>query len=148
VAGGLDQLPRAFLPDLQPCVHFGARVTALDQSPSGVTVHYRTLAGRQQVSGDYALITIPFSVLRHVETLKPFSTAKQRAIRELHYDASAKIFLQCRRRFWELDEGIHGGGTITDLAIRNLYYPEHGQETGHGVLLASYTWAEDAQRWG
>ena len=29
-----------------------------------------------------------------------------------------------------------------------LYYPEHGRETGRGVLLASYTWSEDAQRWG
>ena len=37
---------------------------------------------------------------------------------------------------------------FTDLPIRNLYYPDHGRETGRGVLLASYTWAEDAQRWG
>ena len=39
----------------------------------------------------------------------------QRAIRQLHYDASAKVLLQCRRRFWEEDEGIFGGGTMTDL---------------------------------
>ena len=36
--------------------------------------------------------------------------AKQRAIRQLHYDASAKVFLQFRRRFWEDDDGIVGGG--------------------------------------
>jgi len=41
-----------------------------------------------------------------------------------------------------------GGGTVTDLPIRNVYYPDHGRETGRGVLLASYTWSEDAQRWG
>ena len=64
------------------------------------------------------------------------------------YDASAKIFLQFRRRFWEEEEGIHGGGSVTDLAVHNIFYPEHGRETGRGVLLASYTWAEDAQRWG
>jgi monoamine oxidase len=80
--------------------------------------------------------------------LKPLSRAKMRAIRQLHYDASAKIFIQCRRRFWEEDDGIYGGGSITDLAVRNIYYPEHGRETGRGVLLASYTWSEDAQRWG
>jgi monoamine oxidase len=56
--------------------------------------------------------------------------------------------IQSRRRFWEEDEAIFGGGTITDLPIRNLYYPDHGRETGRGVLLASYTWSEDAQRWG
>ena len=56
--------------------------------------------------------------------------------------------MQFRRRFWEEDEGIFGGGTVTDLAIRNVFYPEHGRETGRGVVLASYTWSEDAQRWG
>jgi monoamine oxidase len=66
----------------------------------------------------------------------------------LHYDASAKIFFQCRRRFWEDDDGIFGGGTVTDLPVRNIYYPEHGRETGRGVLVASYTWSEDAHRWG
>ena len=60
----------------------------------------------------------------------------------------AKTLFQCRRRFWEDDDGIFGGGTITDLPIRNLYYPDHGRETGRGVILASYTWSEDAQRWG
>jgi monoamine oxidase len=87
-------------------------------------------------------------VLRHVEALKPFSPGKQRAIRQLHYDASTKILLQCRRRLWEEDDGISGGGTMTDLPIRALYYPDHGRETGRGVLLASYTWGEDAMRWG
>ena len=90
----------------------------------------------------------PFPVLRHVEVLTPFSRRKQRAIRQLHYDASAKVFLQFRRRFWEDDDGIVGGGTVTDLAVRNVYYPDHGRDTGRGVMLASYTWGEDAQRWG
>jgi monoamine oxidase len=31
---------------------------------------------------------------------------------------------------------------------RQGYYPDHGRETGRGVLLASYTWSENAQRWG
>ncbi len=148
IEGGMDRLPRAFLPALGDRIRFSARMTAIDQTPDEVIVHYRTPAGRAQARSDYAIITVPFSVLRHVETLKPFSRPKQRAIRQLHYDASAKIFFQCRRRFWEEDDGIFGGGTVTDLPIRNLYYPEHGRDTRRGVLLASYTWSEDAQRWG
>jgi monoamine oxidase len=148
LTGGTDSLPRAFLPELRERIRFGARLTAIDQNPDSVTVHYQTLAGRQSIRADRAILTVPFPVLRHVEAIKPFSRAKQRAIRQLKYDASAKIFLQCRRRFWEQDEGIVGGGTTTDLAVRNVYYPDHGRETGRGVLLASYTWSEDAQRWG
>jgi monoamine oxidase len=148
IQGGSDRLPHAFLPELKANIRFGAKMVAVDQSPGDVTVHFRTAGGRQKETGEYALITVPFPVLRHVEVLQPFSRAKQRAIRQLHYDASAKILFQCRRRFWEEDDGIFGGGTITDLPIRNLYYPDHGRETGRGVILASYTWSEDAQRWG
>jgi monoamine oxidase len=148
IQGGTDQLPSAFLPELKGNIRFGAKMVAIDQTPESVLIHYRTSAGRFEEKGDYAIITVPFPVFRHVEVLKPFSRAKQRAIRQLHYDASAKILFQCRRRFWEEDDGIFGGGTITDLPVRNLYYPDHGRETGRGVILASYTWSEDAQRWG
>lgn len=148
IDGGMDHLPRAFLPALQSCIRFGAKMIALDQTPDAVTIHYQTAAGRKSVTGDYAIITVPFPVLRHIEAIKPFSRAKQRAIRELHYDASAKILFQCRRRFWEEDDKIFGGGTITDLPIRVVYYPDHSRETGRGIILASYTWSEDAQRWG
>lgn len=148
IKGGTDRLPYAFHEKLKQHIQFGAAVTALDQTPDAVTAHFKTRAGQFKLNGDYMIVTVPFAVLRHIEILKPFSRAKQKAVRELHYDASAKVFLQCRRRFWEEDEGIFGGGTVTDLSIRNLYYPEHGRETGRGVLLASYTWSEDAERWG
>jgi monoamine oxidase len=148
IAGGLDRLPKAFLPALQQRIRFGARMVAVEQAPDSVTVHYQTSAGRFAVSGDAAILTVPFPVLRHVEAVPEFSRGKQRAIRQLHYDASAKILLQFRRRFWEERDGIVGGGSFTDLPIRVIYYPDHGQETGRGVLLASYTWSEDAQRWG
>lgn len=148
IDGGADQLPESIAASLAGRIRYGARMVALDQSERGVVVHVQNAAGRTGIAGDYAIVTVPFPVLRHVEVLKPFSHAKRRAIRQLRYDASAKIFFQCRRRFWEEDEGIVGGGTITDLPIRNIYYPEAGRKTGRGVLLASYTWAEDAQRWG
>ncbi|MGH2453103.1 MAG: flavin monoamine oxidase family protein [bacterium] len=148
IEGGMDRLPTAFLPTLADRIHFSARMTAIDQTLHEVIVHYRTPAGHAQARGEFAILTVPFAVMRHVEAIKPFSRPKQRAVRQLHYDASAKIFFQCRTRFWEEDEGIFGGGSVTDLPIRNLYYPEHGRDTGRGVLLASYTWSEDAHRWG
>ena len=148
IVGGMDNLSHAFLPVVGPRIRYGAKMIAIDQTPDEVVIHYHTRAGGFNIRGDYAIITVPFPVLRHVEVLKPFSRAKQRAIRQLHYDASAKIFFQTRRRFWETDEGIYGGGTVTDLAIRNLFYTNYGKDTGRGILLASYTWSEDAQRWG
>ena len=80
--------------------------------------------------------------------MTPFSREKQRAIRQLNYSASTKILFQVRERIWETDDGIFGGATVTDLPIRRINYPTPDPTTSRGVLLASYTWDQDAARWG
>ncbi|MFF0965799.1 flavin monoamine oxidase family protein [Streptomyces sp. NPDC003703] len=42
-----------------------------------------------------------------------------------------------------------GGGSTTDNPNRFTYYPSHPAEggTGGGVVLASYSWSDDAARW-
>ncbi len=147
--GGMDQLPLAFYRQLDRNVRFGAEVHALEQDGDSVTAHVKSRAGRFSVTGDYLICTMPFSVLRDVEVSPAFSRPKQRAIRELNYNASTKIVFQVRHRFWEQSDGIVGGTTVTDLPVRRVCYPSHaepGEE--RGVLLASYTWGQDALRWG
>jgi monoamine oxidase len=148
ITGGMDLLPNAFFAELQREVRLGTEVFAIDQDPDSVTVHYKTEAGRYRVRGDYAICTVPFSVLRSVEALKPFSREKQRAIRQLNYHASTKVLFQVRERVWEKDDGILGGATVTDLPIRRMNYPTPDPETERGCLLASYTWGQDALQWG
>ncbi|CAN5230162.1 flavin monoamine oxidase family protein [soil metagenome] len=148
LVGGMDRLPNAFYSHLRDRVRFGAEVHAIDQDPGSVTVHYKTEAGRFSERADYAICAIPFSVLRQIETLKPFSRGKQRAVRQLNYSASTKILFQVRERIWESDDGIFGGATVTDLGIRRMNYPTPDPTTRRGVLLASYTWSQDAARWG
>ncbi len=69
IVGGMDRLPNAFYGELQDEVRFGAEVFAIDQDPDSVTVHFQTEAGRFSERGDYAVCTIPFSVLRPIEML-------------------------------------------------------------------------------
>ena len=148
IVGGSDGLPNSFYAELADRVRFGAEVHAIDQDTDSVTVHFKTEAGRYAVTGDYAIVTLPFSVLRQVEIMTPFSREKQRAIRQLNYSASTKILFQVRERIWETDDGIFGGATVTDLPIRRMNYPTPDPTTSRGMLLASYTWDQDAARWG
>jgi monoamine oxidase len=148
IVGGMDLLPRAFFAQIPDRIRFGAEVHAIDQDADGVTVHFKTEAGRYTERGDYAIVAIPFSCLRQIEVLSPFSPEKQKAIRQLNYSASTKILFQVRERVWEQDDGIYGGASVTDLPIRRMNYPTPDPTTSRGVLLASYTWSQDASRWG
>jgi monoamine oxidase len=148
IVGGMDALPNAFYAELSNQIRLGAEVHALGQDDDSVTVRYKTEAGRFSVTGDYAICTMPFSVLRTIETMPSFSHGKRRAIRQLNYAASTKILFQVSRRFWEEEDGIEGGATVTDLPIRRLNYPTPDPTTSRGVLLASYTWSQDALQWG
>ena len=100
----------------QDVVRFGTEVRAIQQDPSGVTLRCRIGPDTVSFTGDYAICTVPFSVLRPIE--HRFSHEKERAIRQLNYHASTKILLRVRDRFWEQEDGIVGGGaSVTDLPI-------------------------------
>lgn len=148
IVGGMDRLPDAFYRELSDRVRFGTEVYALDQNEDSVTVYFKTESGRFSESGDFAICTLPFSVLRTVESIVPFSHEKRKAIRQLNYSASTKILFQVNRRLWEERDGIYGGATVTDLPIRRINYPTPNEGNSRGVLLASYTWGQDALQWG
>ncbi|MGG1661793.1 flavin monoamine oxidase family protein [Brevibacillus sp. NRS-1366] len=150
ISGGFDKLPRAFLPQLKENIYFNCKMTKITQHDN-----YVTIAGTQtitsepfQITGDLAIITIPFTALQFVkvEPYSSFSFPKWNAIRQLHYVASTKIGLQFSHRFWE-ENGLYGGQTVTDLPIRLSWFPSHDFGQAGGVVLASYTWEDDALPW-
>ncbi|MGG0188036.1 flavin monoamine oxidase family protein [Bacillus rhizoplanae] len=151
ITGGMDVLPQSFLPQLKENILFHQKMTAIIQQNESVTIrsiHEKT-SEQFMVTGDRAIITIPFSALRFVkiEPFDSFSYYKRRAIRELNYIAATKIAIEFKSRFWERI-GQYGGKSITDLPIRFTYYPSYGiQTTGAAVVLASYTWADEALTW-
>ena len=147
IVGGMDQLPNALLAGLRDDIRYGAAVRAVEQGPDYVRAHYDSAGQRRTATGDYLVLTVPYSVARHLEFVPALAPDKQRAIRQIHYDSATKIVMQFRRRFWE-DEGISFGSTVTDLPIRNVVYPEVDVPTRRGLLIASYTWSQDALRWG
>ena len=61
------------------------------------------------------------------------------------YEASVKVGLQFKRRFWEQDDSIYGGISYTDLPIQMVSYPSTGYGSpGKGVMLGGYIWGPNA----
>jgi monoamine oxidase len=148
ITGGNDQLPKAFLPQLKDNIVFGQKVKKIVQHNNQVTIHsVHKILEPFQITGDLAIVTIPFTVLQFVEIEPVNSFWKRKAIRELHYVGSTKIGIQFKTRFWER-KGMYGGRTVTDLPITYAQYPSNGIGTPEpGVVMASYTWEDDAIPW-
>ncbi|MCY9510665.1 flavin monoamine oxidase family protein [Paenibacillus larvae] len=151
ITGGMDRLPNAFLPQLKEDVLLHHKIIKIFQDQNSVTIYgmHEQTSEHFTVTGDLAIVTLPFTALRFVKLApyESFSYYKRRAIRELNYMASTKIAIEFKSRFWE-KVGQRGGRSITDLPIRFTYYPSYGIGTkGHSMLLASYTWADEALLW-
>nr|WP_093133182.1 flavin monoamine oxidase family protein [Salinibacillus kushneri] len=150
VSGGNDKLPNAFTEQLQDNIQYGQYVKKIVQHDNQVTVHsVHKILEPTEITGDLAIVTIPFTVLQFVdiEPYESFSENKWKAIRETNYAGSTKTGIQFKSRFWE-ERGLYGGQTITDLPIKYVQYPSHNLGSdGSGVILGSYTWEDDAIPW-
>ncbi|MGW2176708.1 FAD-dependent oxidoreductase [Streptomyces sp. NPDC001732] len=215
--GGTGVLADAMYGRVEDLVRLDRRVTRIGHGEDGVRVETvsegrdgRPLV-RQTFTGDRAIITVPFSGLRHIPVAPALSYGKRRAITEIHYDAATKVLLEFSRRWWEFEEkdwktelekikpglydayrlgrapadgsllGAHpsvppghippdqrvhyaahratarsqpeaahviGGGSVTDNPNRFMFQPSHPVEgSAGGVLLASYSWSDDALKW-
>lgn len=168
IVGGSDLLPNAFFKayGLEENTYFDCRMTKMKLVNNKVKIEVDIEVQRDfqfykdagfkalktpvsDLEFDEIIVTIPFSALRHVYVLPQFKQEKRKAIRELHYDSATKILLEFREKWWqEAPYNIVGGGTITDFSNRFTYYPSNDLGTkGHGVVLASYCWSDEASRW-
>ncbi|MFF1347725.1 flavin monoamine oxidase family protein [Streptomyces sp. NPDC058322] len=214
---GTATLADAMYKRVKDLVRLDRRATRISYGPGGVEVETVSEGRdgkplvRQKFTGDRAIVTVPFSGLRHIPVAPALSYGKRRAITEIHYDTATKVLLEFSRRWWEFEEkdwkielekvrpglydeyrlgkapadgsllGAHpsvppghitpnqrvhyaasratarnqpeaahviGGGSVTDNANRFIYQPSHPVENSKGgVLLASYSWADDALKW-
>ncbi|WP_405978176.1 flavin monoamine oxidase family protein [Streptomyces sp. NBC_00158] len=159
--GGMDVLTSAMAAPLKNDIRMGRRMTRLVQSESGVRIETAAESGDeescdgaptgpvQSFEGDYAIVTIPFSALRFCSVEPLMSYPKRRAVADLHYAPATKVLLEFKSRFWEKGPGgFTGGGCTSDSPSRFTYLPSHAPAgSPGGVVLASYSWSDDAMRW-
>lgn len=145
VVNGAETIARSFEPHLMDDIRLGAKVQAVQQTYEKVIVHYNAGGQMQKVIADECIITIPFTLLRHME-IEGLDADKWYAIRNAYYGRAHKIFMQFSERWWETKYNITHGLTVTDLAIRNVVYTPAGQDPRFqkGVLIASYGWEQDS----
>ena len=145
--GGIAALPHAFAARLPGVIAYGAQVQAIRKRGSGVRIAYRDAQGAERaLDADYAICTIPLSVLRSIPA--DWSPAMKAAIAAVPYADVTKIGLEFKRRFWEEDDRIFGGITWTDQPITQIWYPAWGYLGKSGILTGTYNFGKTALAMG
>ncbi|NXI34584.1 OXLA oxidase, partial [Galbula dea] len=145
ITGGTDKLSEAFYNALPQVVLLNHTVKTIQTIGEKVQVVYKPFQQQEDtIVADYVLVTSTAKATRRIQFLPPLSLPKTHALRSIHYASSTKIVLACTEKFWEIED-IHGGQSITDHPSRFIYYPSHNFSSGLGILLASYTWNDDAE---
>lgn len=102
-AGGSQALPEAIAASLPAgSIVFNRRLQSLSQRSGGrYELRFDTGSGTEVVNADRVVLTVPFIVLRGIDTSGAgFDAAKQKAIDTLGYGYHTKLHLQFDRRAW------------------------------------------------
>jgi len=144
--GGMDMIAKAVAQQVGSLIRYRAKVTRIAQDDRGVRVTWADAmhdGALHTERADWCVCTIPLSILGQMEL--QVGAPMRAAIDAVPYDASIKIALQFKRRFWEQDDAIYGGISYTDLPIDRIAYPAHGYGTaGKAVLLGAYNFGPNA----
>jgi monoamine oxidase len=141
--GGMDRIAQAFADRLGSSITYGAIVSEIRKTSSGVRIIYRDAASGQDqvIEADYAVCTIPLSVLATIPS--DLSPEVKAAMSACHYVKAVKLAFQAERRFWEEDDHIYGGISWTSRDITQIWYPSTGFHAKKGILLGAYIWDDD-----
>ena len=143
---GNDRLPSAMAGRLGREIRYGAEVTGIRDTGSGVEVT-ATRGGRaESYEADRAVCTLPLGVLRGVDVEPRMPGEKRAAISEVPYITATRTYLQVDRAFW-YDEGVRGAAA-TDLAIGRVsrHPPADTAGPDQRAILEAYAVGPEATR--
>jgi monoamine oxidase len=135
VRGGNDQLATLLGTGLASRIETGTALAAIKLNAGGsYTLTFRGGGGTTTVTADRVVLTLPFSLLRAVDTSKAgFEPLKLTAIRELAMGTNSKLHLQFRTRFWR-NLGSNGE-TYSDRDYQNTWEVSRAQAGTAGILV-------------
>ncbi|KAG5981792.1 hypothetical protein E4U55_002570 [Claviceps digitariae] len=144
IDGGFSRLPESFRPLLGEDLRLNTKVERIDYDNNRLYIewkqHWKNTTA-QESDFDYAIITVPFTVVRQWR-LPNIGATINNALHNLVYDSSCKVVLEYSERFWEhFPNPIYGGcSTETDIpGIGFACYPSYNiNSTGPAPIIGSY----------
>lgn len=158
IDGGLSRLPASFHPLVDNHTTMGRKIERVQYDAAAaaeegqVTLQWRnnyTETTFQNATYDFAVVAVPFSVVKHWRLPGTLGLTMTNAINNMEYQAACKVALEFETRFWEhYEQPIYGScSTSTDIpGIGSICYPSYNiNGTGRATMLGSYV---SGNQWG
>ncbi|MDP9344310.1 MAG: FAD-dependent oxidoreductase [Actinomycetota bacterium] len=132
---GNDQIPQRLADALDGQITRASALVAIRRNAdSTFTLSFTESLVTRDVKADHAVLALPFSMLRTVDTKKAgFSTVKQRAISQLPMGTNSKLQLQFSDRHWY---GLgNNGNTYADTGYQDTWEVTRAQAGTQGILV-------------
>ncbi len=140
--GGMDRIPFAFASRLDSVIRYGAVVSRIRQSDSGVSVTYSDGSGADQtLNADYCICAMPLTIARTLDA--DFSAPIRAILDSVHYDSAYKIAWEAPR-FWEKETNIFGGISYLQQTVDLVWYPSARFFSPSGIVIGGYSIEEPA----
>lgn len=143
IEGGNSRIIEKLEERLRPQIRLGYGLAAVRSQGKGFVLSF---ANGKQVTADYVIMTIPFTMLRHVEMrIDNMPPQKLKAIRELGYGNNSKLIMGFNERVWREQHDSYG--YLVHQAIQNGWDSSMMQNgnKGNGSYTV-YVGGEDAVR--
>ena len=135
--GGMDRIPYAFASRLDSVIRYGAEVTRIRQSDSGVSVTYSDGSGADQtLNADYCICAMPLTIARTLDA--DFSAPIRAILDKVQYDSAYKIAWEAPR-FWEKETNIFGGISYLQQTVDLVWYPSARFFSPSGIVIGGYS---------
>jgi monoamine oxidase len=134
IDGGNDRLVQKAANSLHARIRLRHIVRRIVQTQKGVRVTIENRFGhRQEIKGDYALVTAPAPIAAEIEFAPALPDAQREAFSRLRYGRATKTLLQFDRHSWRRSRRPRA--CATDLDVGAVWDGSEGQQDRRGMLV-------------
>ena len=134
IQGGMDRLPNAMALSLRGVVRYNTPVVRIEQGANSVRVDHADGATIRSLRASRVIVTVPFSVLRHIDIRPALPAARARVVEALPYFPATRFLLQARTRFW-FGDGLSGAARTDQPA--EMWDATYNLAGTRGILAAT-----------
>jgi monoamine oxidase len=132
IVGGNDCLATRLAEPLGSRLHLNTDVIALSHRGSGVRVSVKNKRSMAQINCDYAVLTMPATLVRRIPITPALPAQQHDAMSRLKYGKATKTLLQFSRRFWRTPGRPRAFGS--PLAFGAIWEGNEDQRGRGGIL--------------